>query len=534
MNGRHKPKDLPFAGYIRVSDTRGREETIISPEQQEAGMNGWSERTGFPVAMCEPELDRSGRTMARPIFDREMERCRNGERAGILVYKSDRFARDTLGALMTLAELAKYGCTFASAIEPDMDYSTPAGMAFLQMLFVFAEFFSANIKEGWYVSQSGAIEKGKMISPYTYLGYDFGPDGRLILNDWAEAAHEVFVRRGEGESWGRIADWLNEIGAPFPIPRRIARGEQSSLRAATEWTGLAVSRMVSKRVYLGEASRYVTQDEDDRGPVVNRDAHTSIVTQAEFDAAQADPTIAWGGVQDGAEPWLLQGLARCAGCRYSLSLGRSAKGDAMLRCRARHASGRCPEPAGIKLTTLTDHVEALVVDALEGTSSFVPDSRDRERLRDEISLARQEYEELRHDTEARRRLGHEDWLDTLSAFKGHVDSLERHADQADARRGPVEEGLTRDRYLELSVDRRRRVLAGFIDCVMVRRSRGRGRNVDPVDTRVRILWRGEGPDDLPRKRRANVIRPFDFEDDVESGMLVPKDGTQGLEPRAPG
>jgi DNA invertase Pin-like site-specific DNA recombinase len=524
VNGRHRPKDLPFDGYIRVSDTRDREETLVSPEQQEAGIKGWSERTGYPVAMLEPELDRSGRTMERPIFDGSMERCRRGERAGIIVYKSDRFARDTLGALLTLAELAKHGATFASASEPDMDYSTPAGMAFLQMLFVFAEFFSANIKEGWYVSQSGAISKGKMISPYTYLGYDVGLDGRLVPNEWSEVAAEVFARRGGHESWGRIADWLNEIEAPFPVPRKIARGEESKLRTATQWTGLAVSRLVGKRVYLGEASRYVDQDEDDRGPVVNTEAHPAIVSPAQFDAAQADPTIAWGGVQDGADPWLLQGFVHCAGCRYSLSLGRSAKGEAMLRCRAKHASGRCPEPAGIKAETLTDYVQGVVLEALDGTAQLVPDSRDRERLRGELEIVRGEYDELRHDTEARRRLGHDDWLDMLGAFKARVDELQRLLDLAEEQLGAIEEGLTRDAYLGLSVERQRRVIAGFIDCVMVKRSRGRGRSVDPVETRTRILWRGEAPDDLPRKRRANEIRSFDFEDDVEARAGFAQDG----------
>lgn len=525
MNGRHKPKDLPFDGYIRVSDTRGREETIVSPEQQAAAIEGWSERTGYPVHMRKPELDRSGRTMARPIFDECMARARRGESAGIVVYKSDRFARDTLGALLTLAELAKHGCTFASASEPDMDYSTPAGMAFLQMLFVFAEFFSANIKEGWYVTQSGAIEKGKMLTPYTYLGYDFTPEGKLVPNEWAKVAVEVFERRGKGESWGRIARWLNQIEAPFPIPRKLARGEESKLRTATEWTGLAVSRMVAKRVYLGEASRYVGQDVDGRGPSVNTEAHPALITPAQFDAAQADPTIAWGGVQDGADPWLLQGFVRCAGCRYSLSLGRSAKGEAMLRCRGKHASGRCPEPAGIKAETLTEYIQGLVAEALEGRLQKVSDSRDRERLREELAIIRPEYDELRHDTEARRRLGHDDWLDMLGAFKERIDRLDRQLDQAEAQFGAAEEGMTRKRYLELPPAQQRRVLAGFIDCVMVRRSRGRGRNVDPVETRTRILWRGEAPDDLPRKRRANVIRSFTFgdEDEVEAGVHLPKD-----------
>jgi len=527
VNGRHRPKDLPFDGYIRVSDTRGREETLVSPEQQAEAINGWSERTGFPVRICEPELDRSGTVMQRPIFDECMERARNDESAGIVVYKSGRFARNTLGALSMLAELAKHGATFASAMEPDLDYTTPSGMAFLQMLFVFEEFWGANIKEGWYVTQAGAISKGKMISPYTYFGYDYTADGKLVPNEWKDAAHEVFTRRGEGESWGAIADWLNEIGAPFPIPRKLDRGEESKLRTATEWTGLAVSRMVGKRVYLGEVGRFVKQDVDGRGPSVNTDAHPAIVTPKEFDAAQADPTIAWGGVQDGAEPWLLQGFVRCAGCRYSLSLGRSAKGDAMLRCRVKHASGRCQEPAGIKAETLTDYVQGLILEALDGTLQLVPDSRERERLREEMVIVRGEYDELRHDTDARRRLGHDDWLDMLASFKARVDELEKLLDQAEAQFGAVEEGPTRDAYLAMPVEKQRRVMAGFIDCVMVRRSRGRGRNVDRVETRTRILWRGEAPDDLPRKRRANEIRSFTFgdEDDIEPGVLRPQDST---------
>jgi hypothetical protein len=280
-------------------------------------------------------------------------------------------------------------------------------------------------------------------------------------------------------------------------------------------------------VYLGEVGRYVKQDVDERGPSVNTDAHPAIVTPKEFDAAQADPTIAWGGVRDGVDPWFLQGFVRCAGCRYSLSLGRSAKGDAMLRCRAKHASGRCPEPAGIKAETLTNYIQGVVLEALDGTLQLVPDSRERERLRDELAIVRGEYDELRHDTEARRRLGHDDWLDMLASYKARVDELERLLDQAEAQSGAVEEGLTRDAYLAMPVAKQRKVLTGFIDCVIVRRSRGKGRNVDPVETRTRILWRGEAPDDLPKKRRANEIRSFAFgdEDDIEARVLRAQDST---------
>lgn len=194
-------------------------------------------------------------------------------------HKLDRFARTVLGAVGTLEELGRHQATFASATEPQLDYTTPAGRAFVQQLFVFAEFTRSTLKESWATSQRYAIERGIHISPNGFFGYDLGSDRRLIPNGHAPLVREAYARRGAGESWGSLAEWLNEV-APKDD--------------GTQWTGLVVARMVEKRVYRGEASRYVTQDKDARGPVVNPDAHPALVTEAEWQAAQANPRIARG------------------------------------------------------------------------------------------------------------------------------------------------------------------------------------------------------------------------------------------------
>ena len=126
--------------------------------------------------MQKHEMNVSGGTMDRPIFNRLMQRVRDRESGGIVVFKSDRFARSLIGAVTTLAELGEHDGAFASATEPQLDYSTPAGRAFLHMLFVFAEFVRATIKESA-TSQRMAVERGIHISPYNYLGYDT-EDGR--------------------------------------------------------------------------------------------------------------------------------------------------------------------------------------------------------------------------------------------------------------------------------------------------------------------------------------------------------------------
>jgi site-specific DNA recombinase len=227
------------------------------------------------------ELDVSGGTMDRPVFNRIMERVRGGKSGGIVVYKLDRFARTLLGAVTTLEEFGRYHATFASVTEPQLDYTSPSGRAFVQQMFVFAEFVRSTLKESWAVSQRAAIERGIHITPNGYIGYDRF-DGRFVPNADAPTVREVFLRRGAGESWGSLAEWLDAV-APKP---------DGGL-----WTGQTVQRLCEKRVYRGEASRYVNQDVDGRGAIVNPDAHPAIVTEREWQAAQMNPRIAKGGPQ---------------------------------------------------------------------------------------------------------------------------------------------------------------------------------------------------------------------------------------------
>jgi site-specific DNA recombinase len=498
----------PLSGYVRVSRVGDRDgEGFISPDVQEKALREWAERTGVELVLEPHELNVSGGTMDRPVFNSIMVKIRAGRSGGIVVYKLDRFARSLLGAVTTLAELGAHDAVLASATEPELDYTTPSGRAFMQQMFVFAEFVRGTLKESWATAQRSAIERGIHISPNGYLGYDLGPDRRLVPNEQAPIAIQVFRRRGAGESWGALADWLNEV-AP---------------KDGTLWTARAVQLLCAKRVYRGEASRYVEQDVDGRGAIVNPNAHPALVTEQEWQAAQMNPRVARGGKTGKPLP-LLSGLIRCAGCRYGLSVGRGPKGERLYRCRAKHASGSCPSPASVMAEVVEDYVEGLVLAEIDGITKIVPDSAERERVLVELQQARADLDGFKRDRVARRKLGAEwhDWLDTYLAA---VRDLEAELDQIDQRIGVVREGLTRQHYLDLPSDDRREVLAAFIDGVMVRRSRGRGRNVDRIDTRSRVLWRGQGPADLPRRRVVNEIRSFDFaEDHVEPGVVTAQHG----------
>ena len=497
---------LPLDGYVRVSKVGGRGgEGFISPDVQERAIREWALRNGEEVVMQPHELDVSGGTMDRPIFNAAMERVRSGQSGGIVVYVSDRFARSLLGALNTLAELGEHGARFASVSEPQLDYSTPPGRAFMQQLFVFAEFTRSSLKESWAVAQRSAIERGIHISPHGYLGYD-RVNGRLVPNAQAPIVVEAFRRRGAGQSWGALADWLNDVA---PKPNGML------------WTGQTMQRLCAKRVYRGEASRYVEQDVDGRGPIVNRDAHPALVTEDEWRAAQMDPGLA--SRRDGQPLPLLSGLIRCAGCRFSLSVGKGPNGERLYRCRAKHASGTCASSASVLAESIEGYVEEAVLAEIDGLVRLVPESRERERASAALEQARADLDGLRRDLSARRKLGDE-WHDWLDVYLRGVRDAEAELARLDTRVSVAAEGLTRDHYLALPVADRREVLGGFLDTIMVRRSRGRGRHVDPISERTRILWRGQAPLDLPRPRVASPLVPFDFEEHIEAGVAAAKNG----------
>lgn len=516
---------LPLDGYVRVSRVGDRDgkDGFISPEVQEQAIRDWAERSGVEVVIQPHELNRSGGTMDRPVFNEIMDRVREGKSGGIVVYKTDRFARTLQGAVSTLAELGEHRAAFASVSEPGLDYATPSGRAFLHMLFVFAEFIRSSLKESWAIAARSAIERGIHIAPNGYFGYDKDPKtGRLVPNDQAPLVVEIFRRRGRGDSWPSIADWLNDVAAEH-APSRVAKGKGKHAPDGV-WTGGHVQRLCSKRVYRGEASRYIDQDKDCHGAVVNRGAHPALVTEEEWQAAQMDPRQArGGGLRRNENPQLLSGLIRCAGCRYSLSLGNGPQGEQLYRCRGKHASGSCPQPAAVLSDKVEAHVEELVLAELDGLAEFVPDNSEREAAIARLEQAREGLDDFKRDIEARRKLG-ADWHEWLDRYLEEVRSAEAELDRVTLQAGVVETGLTRDLYLALPIDERREVLAGFVDVVFVRRSRGRGRHVDPMDRRVCVLWRGQGPTDLPRRRVANEIRSFDWpEGDVEAGVVPAQD-----------
>ena len=75
----------------------------------------------------------------RPVKQALLQKLRNGEYEGVIVYKIDRWARSSTELILEIKEMVDKGIAFVS-VSDQLDFSSAAGRLHFQILAVFAEF----------------------------------------------------------------------------------------------------------------------------------------------------------------------------------------------------------------------------------------------------------------------------------------------------------------------------------------------------------------------------------------------------------
>ncbi len=229
----------------------------------------------------------SGGTLERPALKRLVADIQEGLVDVVVVYKIDRLSRSLVDFTKLVEVFDANSVTFVSVTQ-SFNTTTSMGRLTLNILLSFAQFEREVIGERIRDKVAASRKRGMWMGGYVPLGYDVR-DRKLVVND-AEAAlvRRIFQGFVETESCTKLV--------------QILRGEGATTKRGRPLTKSDVYRILSNRVYLGEAVHKGTAYPGE---------HDAIVAQAQWDAVhavlQVSPRVRVNRTRNTTAP-LLRGL----------------------------------------------------------------------------------------------------------------------------------------------------------------------------------------------------------------------------------
>jgi DNA invertase Pin-like site-specific DNA recombinase len=324
MSPTEKPTK-PIAIYTRVSEQgRRSDEELLSHDLQRARVEHYlaaKDLTPSPEVFA--DNDKSGGKMSRPAFDRAVAGVLDGTFGGIAVARLSRFGRNTSGVLELIERIENAGGSVI-CLDPPVDTSS-AAQRFL--LTVFAALNALEREQG--IEQAALVAQKKLADGTSTggkppAGYKFevtgqdtnGKDicGWITPNGDAPYIVEAFQRAADGATWGKISDYLNEVGV---LTHR-----------GNPWGVNATKMLLRNEAYRG-ARVY--------GSVRQEGAHEALISDVLWRKVQRRlaPMVGAKTRTRGEGHVLGNGLVRCGHCSGALSKGVGNGTYHTLRCQGR-------------------------------------------------------------------------------------------------------------------------------------------------------------------------------------------------------
>jgi DNA invertase Pin-like site-specific DNA recombinase len=401
-------------GIIRVSETKGREERIVSPDEQDERLRDACKRDGKTLIAVHRELDVSGGSALsrRPGLLAALEAVERGEADEIMAAYFDRLFRSLKVQAEVTERVEKAGGRVLTLDFGELRNGTATEWVSASVVGMLAEYQTRSARERAGAAQARLVGEGKIVWPKPPWGYERNDDGTLRVDEsLREIIVEAFARRAAGETIASVRRFL------------AAQRHRRSTRS--------VQIMLASAAYVGELHF---------GKLVNRNAWEAIVERHVWDAVQAT-RVPSGRTAKSDLLLARQRVLRCASCggrmvgggqvyRYvsrktgSVSSGRYA----FYRCGASDGdcSARCSISAEKLDALVIEHVKAIYAGG-EGRASQARKAR--------AAAARAKKARAKLATAKRRMLLLPDGEDDADAL-AVIDELnaQLHADEAEAQR----------------------------------------------------------------------------------------------------
>lgn len=266
-------------GYIRVSTERQVEGYSI--EGQITQIEQYCQFNGYELVDIYADRGISGKSMNRPELQRMLNDAKNGKLDCVMVYKTNRLARNTSDLLTIVEELHRQNVEFFSLSER-MEVKNSTSKLMLQILASFSEFERNTILENIYTGQRQRALEGYYQGNLP-LGYNNIPDNKkeLMINQHeANIVKYIFESYAKGHGYRKIANALNHKGYVTK------KGNPFSISAVTY--------ILSNPFYIGKIQFAKHKDWNDKRrkglndkPVIAEGKHTPIISQSLWDKVQA-------------------------------------------------------------------------------------------------------------------------------------------------------------------------------------------------------------------------------------------------------
>ncbi|MGC9677415.1 cassette chromosome recombinase CcrB [Staphylococcus warneri] len=274
-----KMKKKLVGGYIRVSTERQVEGYSI--EGQITQIEQYCQFNGYELVDIYADRGISGKSMNRPELQRMLNDAKNGKLDCVMVYKTNRLARNTSDLLTIVEELHRQNVEFFSLSER-MEVKNSTGKLMLQILASFSEFERNTILENIYTGSHQRALEGYYQGNLP-LGYNNIPDNKkeLMINQHeANIVKYIFESYAKGHGYRKIANALNHKGYVTK------KGNPFSISAVTY--------ILSNPFYIGKIQFAKYKDWNDKRrkglndkPVIAEGKHTPIISQSLWDKVQA-------------------------------------------------------------------------------------------------------------------------------------------------------------------------------------------------------------------------------------------------------
>lgn len=325
----------------------------------------------------------SGKNFERPGVQELIAQTRAGKIQCIVVKDLSRFGRDYLTVGNYISCVFPFLGVRFIAINDGFDSIRPTDIDSLETSFktLLYDLYSRDLSRKVRSAKKFRAQRGDFMSPFAPYGYIKDPDHktRLVIDpEAAETVQRIFHLMANGQTTDQIAMTLNREAIPTPMLYKRAAGcsraRWSSIAEDNFWTSAAVAKILRDERYIGK-NIYGKRSRDMVGHahtvkagreewVAVEDTHEGIVTQEEFDHAQAVMRTYIEHGQQMKREWPLRSKVRCGVCGYAMTRAQGKQAYFYCRTPRYHNGFACPgrtqEADILKVISEGLHAQALM------------------------------------------------------------------------------------------------------------------------------------------------------------------------------